>query len=161
MKLRIVLFIAVAAVFVVPQLAFCGVVEKIAGVQIAVEKLTGRGEDYEINFSGWIGSLKLDAKEKLILISEFSNIGGKISVLNGIYKITKMEEYDKNIDFECVDVNSLTEGIGWRGKIWVTDADEIKVEMVQKQSSRKWVNLSNYGRKFLKENGIEKLNLGI
>ncbi len=143
-----------------PQQAFCGITEKVSNVQIAVEKLTGRGEIYDINFSGWVGSLKLDINEKLIFISEFSDIDGKISVINGIYKITKWDEFDKSIDFECVDTDPLTGGIEWRGKIWLTDSEEIKIEIVQKKSSRKWVNLSDYGRKYLKENGIEKLDLG-
>ncbi len=42
-----------------------------------------------------------------------------------------------------------------------SDSGEIKVEIVQKQSSRKWVNLSKYGKEFLKKNNIEKLDLGI
>ena len=146
---------------ILPGHAFCGIIEKVSGPQIAVEKLTGRGETYEVNFSGWVGSLKLDIQEKLILISEFANIDGNISIVNGMYKILKIDEYDNSIDFDCVDINDLTAGIEWHGKIWLTDADEIKVEIVQKQSSRKWVNLSEYGKKFLKDNNIEKLDLGI
>jgi len=157
-----------------PEHAFCGIIEKVSGSQIAVEKLTvrgeayevnfsglGRGEAYEVNFSGWVGSLKLDVKEKLIFISEISNIDGKISVINGMYRIVKIDEYDNSIDFDCVDINDYTSGIGWHGKIWLTDSGEIKIEIVQKQSSRKWVNLSEYGKKFLKDNNIEKLDLGI
>ncbi|MBM3254790.1 MAG: hypothetical protein FJZ08_00600 [Candidatus Omnitrophica bacterium] len=154
-----VLMIAILLIF--PGHAFCGIIEKVSGPQIAVEKLTGRGETYEMNFSGWVGSLKLDSQEKLILISEFSNIDGNISVVNGTYKILKIDEYDNSIDFDCADINDLTAGIEWHGKIWLTDAGEIKVEIVQKQSSRKWVNLSEYGKKFLKDNNIEKLDLGI
>lgn len=146
---------------VIPERAFCGIIEKVSGPQIAVEKLTGRGEAYEVNFSGWVGSLKLDAKEKLIFISEFSNIEGKISVVNGMYKIVKIDEYDNSIDFDCIDINDFTAGIEWHGKIWLTDVGEIKVEIVQKKSSRKWVNLSEYGKKFLKDNKIEKLDIGI
>lgn len=149
------------SLLIFPKHAFCGIIEKVSGPQIAVEKLTGRGEAYEVNFSGWVGSLKLDAKEKLIFISEFSNIDGKISVVNGIYKIMKIDEYDNSVDFDCVDINDITAGIEWHGKIWLTDSGEIKVEIVQKQSSRKWVNLSEYGKKFLKDNNIEKLDLGI
>lgn len=155
---RVFLFtLAVASIFL-PKQVWGGVVEKISDDQIAVEKLTGRGGEHE--FSGWVGSLKVDVKEKLIVISEFSNVDG-IVVVNGIYRITKLEEYDKSIGFECADINFLTEGIEWRGKIWLTDADEVKIEMTQKESSRKWVNLSDYGKKFLRENGIEKLYLGI
>lgn len=146
---------------IVPEHAFCGIIEKVSGPQIAVEKLTGRGETYEMNFSGWVGSLKLDIQEKLILISEFSNIDGNISVVNGLYKILKIDEYDNSVNFDCVDINDLTAGIEWHGKIWLTDAGKIEVEIVQKQSSRKWVNLSEYGKKFLKDNNIEKLDLGL
>jgi hypothetical protein len=73
----------------------------------------------------------------------------------------KVDEYDNSIDFDCIDTNDLTAGIEWHGKIWLTDIGEIKVEIVQKQSSRKWVNLSEYGKKFLKDNNIAKLDLGI
>lgn len=155
---KLFLLVIIIANFILPKQVFGGLVEKISDVQIAVEKLTGRGEEHE--FSGWVGSLRVDVKEKLIVISEFSNIDG-IVVVNGVYRITKMEKYDKNIEFECTDINVLTEGIEWRGKIWLTDADEVKIEMVQKQSSRKWTSLSDYGKRFLKENGIEKLYLGI
>jgi len=144
-----------------PQEAFCRIIEKVTAQQIAVEKLTGRGDEHDINFSGWVGSLAIDSQNKLILISEFSAVDGRIAVVNGMYKITKFEEYEKSADFECVDANPLTSGIEWRGKLWLTDSDEIKVEIIQKQSSRKWVNLSDYGKKFLEENGVEKLNLGI
>ena len=149
------------ALLIVPEHAFCGIVEKISGPQIAVEKLTGRGEAYEVNFSGWVGSLKFYAEQKLLFISEFSNIDGKISVINGIYKIVKIEEYDNSIDFDCIDINGFTADIEWHGKIWLTDSGEIKIEMVQKQSSRKWVNLSEYGKKFLENNSIKNLDLGI
>lgn len=146
---------------VFPKLAFCGIIEKISNSQIAVELLTGRGESYGVNFSGWVGSLTFDAKEKLILISEFTNTSGNIHVINGVFKITKIEEYYNSIEFECVDAYDLTAGIEWRGKIWLFDSGKIKIEIVQKQSSRKWVNLSKYGKKFLKENNLEKLILGI
>jgi len=149
------------ALLVVPEHAFCGIVEKISGPQIAVEKLTGRGEAYEVNFSGWVGSLRFNAEQKLLFISEFSSIDGKISVINGIYKIVKIDQYDNSIDFDCVDIDDITAGIEWHGKIWLIDTGEIKVEIVQKQSSRKWVNLSEYGKKFLKDNNITKLDLGI
>ncbi len=155
------LMLVLGSLFILPQEAFCGILEKVAGQQIAVEKLTGRGEEYDINFSGWVGSLTIAPQNGLVLISEFSDIDGRIAVINGMYKITKIEEYEKSVDLECVDANPLTSGIKWRGKLWLTDSNEIKVEIVQKQSSRKWVNLSDYGKKFLKENGIEKLNLGI
>jgi hypothetical protein len=162
MKIQRLIFIFLLAAIFLPcpaRYSFGEIIDKISGIQIAVEKLTGRGEEYEVDFSGWVGSLRVDLDEKLILISEFSNIDG-IVVVNGIYKIVKIDEYDKSLDFECFDLNSLTKGIEWRGKIWLTDSNEIKIEMVQKQSSRKWVNLSEYGKRFLKNNGLEKLYLG-
>ena len=108
------------SLFILKKEAFCGVIEKVAGQQIAVEKLTGRGEEYDINFSGWVGSLTIDPQNRLVLISEFSDIDGRIAVINGMYKITKIDEYEKSVDFECVDVNPLTGGIEWRGKLLPT-----------------------------------------
>ncbi len=141
-----------------PLSSFASNIEDFLTSQIAVEKLTGRGGNNE--FSGWVGSLKFDIEKEYIYTSEYSNIDGKVTVVNGIYKITKIEKFEKNINFECVDENPMTAGIGWSGKIWIDDSNNLKFEMVQKQSPRKWVNLGNIGRKFIKGNKLN-INLGI
>ena len=159
---RLFLILTLSWWLLLPQSAFCGIVEEVTGKQIAVEKLTGRGEEYGLNFSGWVGSLTIDVERQLIVISEFSDFEEDIAVVNGIYGLREVRTSDRSIDFECYDTNVLTAGMEWRGKIWLTDAGSVKVEIVQKQSPRRWVNLSDqYGRKFLKEHGISKLFLGI
>ena len=154
------LIILITSHLIIPNPAFCGIVDDVDGIQIAVEKLTGRGNEYELNFSGWVGSASLNIAQKLLSISEFANINDRISVVNGLYEITEMEVFDKSIDFQAIDINTLTKGIEWRGKIWLTDNGEIMFEMAQKQSSRTWTSLSDYGRRFLAENDIERLDLG-
>lgn len=137
---------------------FAGVVEELKDKQIAVEKLTGRGDTYGLNFSGWVGSMKINPASQRILISEFSDLGGKAVVVSGSYKIQKIDQYENSLNFECTDEDT---GIDWYGKVWLTDSKELKVEMVQKQSSRKWVNLGDYGRKYLKDIKLEGLFLGV
>ena len=114
---------------------------------------------YDLNFSGWVGSLSFNEELKILVIAEFSDFDDEIAIVNGVYKLTNLMKYERSIDFECVDINTSIE---WRGKIWSTDEGKIKVEMIQTQSSRRWVNLSDeYGGKFLKEAGLSKLLLGI
>ena len=139
--------------------AHCGNFEEILSIaQIAVEKQTGRSGENE--FSGWVGSLRFDIKAKYIYIAEFTNATGMIDVVNGSYKITKLEQYGNVFNFECVDTAPLTYGLAWSGKIWLTDnIPIIRIEMIMKRSSRKWVNLGERGRKFLKDNR-SRLNLG-
>lgn len=142
-----------------PLIVFAANIETFLLCQIAVEKLTGRGGDSE--FSGWVGSLQFDIEEKLIFISEFAvSDKNELSVVNGIYKITKLEQTKKCINFECIDKTLFTKGIEWTGKIWITDGNVLKIEMIQKQSPRRWVNISNIGKNFLKKNKLN-LNLGI
>ncbi len=133
--------------------------ENLLNLEIAVEKLTGRGESYEINFSGWVGALKFDLDERKIYIAEFTTMEEKISVVLGVYSITHFTKYSKSIDFACRDHQT---GIEWRGKIWLLD-NSLKpmVEIVQKNSSRKWVNLSYYGERFMRENNFNNIRLGI
>ena len=136
-----------------------GEFEKLLSIaQIAVEKQTGRGGENE--FSGWVGSLRFDVRSKYIYIAEFANVTGKIDVVNGSYKITKLEQYQNLFNFECIDTNPPTYGLEWSGKIWFTDNYEIKFLMIMKQSPRKWVNLGECGKKFLKDNR-SRLNLGM
>jgi len=140
--------------------AHCGDLDEILSLaQIAVEKQTGRGGENE--FSGWVGSLRFDIKAKYIYIAEFTNTTGKIDVVNGSYKITKLEQYGNTFNFECIDTSPSTYGLEWSGKIWRTDnIPMIRIEMIMKQSSRKWVNLGEGGKKFLKDNH-SRLNLGM
>lgn len=135
--------------------------ESILVGQIAVEKQTGRGDTYDIGFSGSVGSLSIDLESKKIYIAEFlaGDLAGP-SVVNTAYGITSLQVYEKSIDFECVDVTPISAGLEWRGKIWLTDDGRVKVEMVMKQSSRKWVNLGKFGRQWLEKNKLNHLNLG-
>lgn len=108
-----------------------------------------------------MGSLRFDIKAKYIYIAEFTNTTGKIDVVNGSYKITKLEQYGNTFNFECIDTSPSTYGLEWSGKIWRTDnIPMIRIEMIMKQSSRKWVNLGEGGKKFLKDN-YSRLNLGM
>lgn len=125
---------------------------------IAVEKLTGRGEEYEISFSGWVGSFNLRLEENRIYIAEFSEFDSGIHVLVGIYEITRVEKFNTNIDFDCVDAEL---GLEWNGKIWLDDNLKVRLEMIQKISPRRWVNLGKHGRKYLKEIQNRPLNLGL
>lgn len=143
------------------QNSYAGSLKDLLSSQIAVEKLTGRGGEYENEFSGWVGSLRFDIEQKTIYISEFSELEGEIVVVNGIYKITKLEQHENSINFECIDQNFISKGIEWQGKIWLTDYKQVKIEMVQKQSPRRWVNLGEYGKRFLRENKLKHLFLGM
>jgi hypothetical protein len=142
--------------------SYCGDLEALLlAAQIAVEEQTGRGSENE--FSGWVGSLRFDIQEKYIYIAEFTNTTGKIDVVNGSYKITKIEQYQNSFNFECVDTNPLTYGVSYSGKIWLTDTGVIpiiRIEMIMKQSPRRWINLGEFGKKFLKDNR-SRLNLGM
>lgn len=160
MKKLSILITALILIFSVNS--FCATLEDWLGpgLQIAVEKNTGRGNDYETGFSGYIGSLSINISEGVISISEFTMIEDKLSVVNGIYRITKLEKYDKNINFECIDLSPLTHGLLWTGKVWLTDNKELKIEMIQRQSPRRWVNLGENGNKFLKANKLN-LHLGL
>jgi hypothetical protein len=139
------------------QSAFAQSLDNFQIPQIAVEKDTGRADNYDIGFSGWVGSLRFIDTENLIIISEFSKIlGEELSVVNGAYKITRKEKFANLMNFECIDVDTHIE---WTGKLWNTDFGKLMIEMVQKQSPRKWVNLGPNGRKFLQDNEL-MLNLG-
>jgi len=150
--LRLVLTVAILAL-ALPSHA--DLLDSVVSGQIAVEQLTGRGGGSE--FSGWIGSFSLNQEGKLISISEFANIRGKVVIVNGNYKITKYERYDRNIYLECIDIAL---GIEWIAKIWLTDDNKVRIEMTQKQSSRKWVNLGKYGMGFIEKNNLKHLNFG-
>jgi hypothetical protein len=42
-----------------------------------VEKLTGRGEDYDLSFSGWVGSLRFSLQDRRIYIAAISSVGSR------------------------------------------------------------------------------------
>jgi hypothetical protein len=125
---------------------------------VAVEKLTGRDEGYDLGFSGWVGSLQFRLEENRIYISEFTKSDSRVDVVIGIYSVTRVERYPKSIDFDCIDV---TLGIEWRGKAWLDESSRLRLEIVQKMSPRKWVNLGSHGKRFLTEAGLKHLNLGM
>ena len=158
--MKIFTYVVIGFLLLMPNLACSATLEEALNNRIVVEKLTGRGDEYGISFSGWVGSLNIDLTEKKIFISEFTEIYGKISVVAGVYGITKLEQFKNSIDFECADLTDLTPGIEWKGKIWVTDDGVTKIEMIQKQSPRRWVNLGEHGKKFLHDNKIAHLDLG-
>jgi len=127
------------------------------GVQIAVERLTGVGDDYETSFSGWVGSLRFSQEDSRIYVSAISATFG---VVNEVYAVTSTENDGTSIEFEATDLTPpLTGTFHYRGKIWI-DGGSIRFEMIRTDSPRRWVNLGPYGRRFLQENGLDQLRLG-
>ena len=162
MKLRLLILLGLIALSINNSFAdeSTHLLNSLQTVQIAVEKNTGRGGGYENNFSGWVGSLRVDLDNRFIFISEFTEFDGQIQIFNGVYKITRLDNIGQNINFQCTDQNPMTNGLRWTGKIWFGHDNDIKLEMVMEQSPRRWVNLGDNGKKFLKDNYIN-LNLGI
>ncbi|GEM_PF-1089802 len=155
-KIQILL---ISAALAIPSLSFADNLRTFLVGQIAVEKTTRQGGANE--FSGLVGSLRFDIEGKAVYIAEFFKLNKNITVINGIFKITKLEQSADIIAFECIDQSFLTKGAEWTGKIWLAGTDDVKIEMNQKQSSRQWVNLGGRGKKFLEENGLKHLFLGI
>ena len=145
---------------IIPASGIGNTIEQALFGQIAVEKQTGESNSYETSFSGSVGSMSIDLLSKKIYIAELLLGGNQPAILNTNYDITSIEIYEKNLDFECVDVTPLTSGQEWRGKIWLSDYGRVNIDMVMKQSPRKWVNLGKFGRRWMKENKLNHLNLG-
>jgi len=129
---------------------------KIA-LPIAVEKITGRGESYETEFSGIVGSIRIYPELKIIVIADLMEHEGEISITSSIFQITSTEVFDNSFNFECVGIDF---GIEWSGKAWLREDTKPMIEMVQKSSPRKWVNLGEHGNRFLKEKNLGKIDLG-
>lgn len=158
-KISFLLVVAILSLFFLKDHINASILDTILELQIAVEKQTGRGKDYDINFSGWVGSLRFDLADKKIYIAEFGEGDNKINVIIGIYHITRFDRHSRSIDFDCIDYQT---GVEWRGKIWLPENSlKPNVEIITKHSPRKWVNLSEYGKRFMKMNNIDHLNLGL
>jgi hypothetical protein len=133
--------------------------ERLLEIPILVEKVTGRGVSYGIDFSGWVGVFHYSQQDGRIHIKEIAVLDKPIlgkpkpDVAQGIYKITREALSDGKVDFDCVDENL---GIEWEGKIWMPmSANEpLQVLMIQKTSARKWQNFGDRGKKFLEDNGL-------
>lgn len=124
---------------------------------VAVEKLTGRDDSYDIGFSGAVGSLVIRRDENRIYISELFEFGGKVVVNLGIYNISKLTRYSKSFDFECTDSQT---GLLWKGKAWLDDSNRLRFEMILTINPRRWVNIGKHGRRFLREKNLNQLNIG-
>ena len=62
------------------------------------------------------------------------------------------------IDFDLIDGN----GFDWRGKISRPNENaSLEIELFRKDSPHRWGNFSKEGKKFLKENNISHLYLGL
>lgn len=124
---------------------------------IAVEQLIGYGE--ENVFAGIVGSLSFIESRNEICIAEMESQGFKVAVRIVVFDVTRLEIHEDYVDFSCID----SAGFDWFGKIWKLDGTNksLGVEVVRKDAPRLWSNISSEGKKFLQDNNLTHVDLGL
>jgi len=123
---------------------------------ISVQKIIGSDRSYV--FAGWVGSMLVFNHKNVIVICEFSSIGTRVKTRAAYFEITRKTELKDYIDFDLIDGS----GFDWRGKISrPNESASLEVELFRKDSPHRWVNFGKEGKKFLKENNISHLYLGL
>jgi len=112
-----------------------------------------------VKFANCVGKFNIYAKENLVSLTLFETPGNNKLVVAGnyLYKITKLKIKNKNIHLECTGITIKEKEL--KGTVWLEENDFIRISMRSNFQNEEFHNLGDLGRKFLKDNNLEHLNL--